>query len=104
MAENTTLLSDNDHSNEYNEEESHTTKILPANSHFKLPIKILSSFVSFFSISIFGLLIAAIVITNVGPFENTWSTGEAAQDLAICVGHSSTNYFLEKTTNTISYS
>ncbi|OCK92855.1 uncharacterized protein K441DRAFT_662504 [Cenococcum geophilum 1.58] len=84
-SENTPFLADNDHSDNYDETESHVTKTSPANAHFKRPIKILTIFISLFSISIFGLLIASYVLIQVGPFQYTYSSPDRVRDLAICL-------------------
>ena len=84
----TPLLADNDHSDNYDETESYIIKTLPANAYFKLPIQILTILISFFSISIFGLLIASYVLMNNGPFGYISSSEEGARDLGICVSNS----------------
>lgn len=86
MAESTPFLGGN-HDDDY-DGESHPIKVAPANSHFKRPLKTISALISFLSIGVFGLLIAAYVLTNSGPFNYIWSTEETLRDLAIVVGTS----------------
>ena len=84
MAESTPFLAHSDDGDDY-ERESHPIKTQPANAHFKRPIKLLTSFNSFLSIAVFGLLIAAFVLTSTGPFSYTYRTNDAIRDLAIVV-------------------
>jgi len=81
-SEGTPFLADNEHS--HDDPESDYVKPLPANSHFKKPIRILAAIISLLSLGIGALLIVCCVVVQVGPFEYTWGTGEAARDLAIC--------------------
>jgi len=95
MADNsdtTPFLADNDHSDNYDETEHHISKKSPANTHFKLPIKILTIIISVLSFSICGILIGSYVFINTGPFEYTYGSSESVRDLAICVCSSSITY------------
>lgn len=82
----TPFLADNDHDHgdSYEGEES-LSKNAPANAYFKRPIRILSAITSLFSLLIFGLLIAALVLLKVGPFNYTYSSNDTVRDLAICL-------------------
>lgn len=85
-SENAPLLGDNDYSENGDAQESHVSRTIPANTHFKLPIRILTSAISFLSISVAGLLIAVYVLIQTGSFGYTYSSRNAARELAICVG------------------
>jgi hypothetical protein len=84
-SESTPFLADNDHGDNYYETENHVTMTVPARSHFKHPLKILTIVISLLCISTFGLLIASYILIKIGPFEYTYSSRDAIRDLAICV-------------------
>lgn len=82
----TPFLADNDHDNGDDYDEGETlVKNAPANAYFIRPIRILTSITSLFSILIFGLLIASVVLLKIGPFNYTYSSVDTARDLAICL-------------------
>ena len=80
-------MADNYHVDSHDEIENHPLKTSPVNAHFKHPIKILATIISFLSLSIFGLLIATHVLMTIGPFQSTGNSEEAVRVLAICVSH-----------------
>ncbi|KAH8801419.1 hypothetical protein F5884DRAFT_862117 [Xylogone sp. PMI_703] len=84
-SETTPFLADDDHDDSYGGEESHPIKTSEANSYFKRPIRILTSLIAFFCLSVFGLLIASYVMVEVGPFVYTYSSEESIRSLAICL-------------------
>jgi hypothetical protein len=84
-SEATPFLSENDRRESHDEREDDYVKPTPANMYFEKPVRIFAAVISLLSLGIGGLLIACCVLVKVGPFENTWGTGEAARDLAICV-------------------
>lgn len=65
--------------------ESEEIPYTPASSFFKLPIKLLTIFISFFSATTFGLVIASYILLRVTEVTNTWHADDALRDLAICV-------------------
>lgn len=73
----------NDHSDVSLESEEHP--YTPASAFFKLPIKLLTILISFFSVTTFGLAIASYILLQVTEVQNTWSADDAVRDLAICV-------------------
>jgi hypothetical protein len=92
--ERTALLADNDHTDNYDETEGDISKPTPAHAHFKLPIKILTIFVSVLSIAIFVLLIASFFLLTVGPIQYTYPSQKGVRDLAICVRNRLFHYFV----------
>ncbi|KAE9362948.1 hypothetical protein N431DRAFT_390431 [Stipitochalara longipes BDJ] len=83
-SEGTPFLSDNDHQDTHDEPEDDYVKPLPANSHFKQPLRILAAVISLLSLGVGIVLIAAIIFAKTGPFEHVYHTTEEARDLAIC--------------------
>ena len=84
-SDGTPFLSDNDRQDVHEELEDDYVKPLPANSHFKMPLRILTSIICLLSLGVGIVLIAAVIFVRTGPFENTYHTTEEARDLAICV-------------------
>lgn len=88
-SEGTPFLSDNDHRDTHDEPEDNYVKELPANSHFKQPLRILTAIISLLSLGVGIVLVAAVIFVKTGPFEHAYHTSEEARDLAICVSASS---------------
>lgn len=85
-SESTPFLADNDHVDDY--DPNNFSRVLPANAHFKKPLRVLSGVISFLSLGVFGLLIASYVLLNVGPFQYIWGSKEVTRDLSIVVSPS----------------
>ena len=84
--EDTPFLADNEHIESYDERESHSLNILPANAHFKLPLKVLAIFSITLSLIVLGLLIISYIMVDSGPFgSGIWSTKDAIRCLALFV-------------------
>jgi hypothetical protein len=84
--EDTPFLADNEHIESYDERESHSLNILPANAHFKLPLRMLAIFSIILSLIVLGLLITSYAIVESGPFGvGIWSTKDAIRCLALFV-------------------
>lgn len=86
--ESTPFLTDNDHDQDTtpvkDPEDDVMKATLPVNAHFKRPIKILTSCVSFLSGITTMILIAAFVIIQVGPFRGyTYAAQYVVQALGI---------------------
>jgi hypothetical protein len=97
-SESTPFLADNDHDQDttpIKDPEDDVMKVaLPANTHFKRPIKILTICVSAFSGIATVILIAAFVIIKVGPFmAYTYGAQYVVQDLGITVSITTSPYF-----------
>ena len=83
-SEGTPFLADNDHHG-HDEQDDDYIKPLPANSHFKKPLRILTSIVCLLSLGVGIVSIAAIIFARTGPFVQHYHVVEEARDLAICV-------------------
>jgi hypothetical protein len=92
-SENTPFLASNDHLDDTNArndtEDEIPTKTLPANAHFKRPIKIVKICVSIASVLAAGILIASFIVVQAVPFTEypwyTYGTRSVLQGLGICV-------------------
>jgi len=81
IGDETPFLADNDHDGE-----DHVIKSIPANTHFKRPLRILSAINSMVSGLTFALLIATIILIQSGPYYYTYDAVNACRDLAITIG------------------
>ena len=66
-------------------EENYSIRVLPANSHFKRSLKIITILISDLSISVFALLIFTYVKLSNGPFYSTWGSRDYVKELSIVV-------------------
>jgi len=78
--ERTAFLADNEHTgSDEHHEGSLVLQKLPANAHFKRPLRILTSITALLSILILGLLIAILVILKTGRFTWNYSAIDAVK-------------------------
>jgi len=90
ISESTALLASNDHPDDTNarndSEDEIPTMTLPANAHFKRPIKILTICVSTASVLGAIFLTASFIIVHLAPFTGyTYNTPYVLQELGTCV-------------------
>ena len=86
-SESTPFLADNDHTAHIDDSENYgTAKTLSRSVRFKRLIKIMKIILAFLSLSAFGLLIAASVITPSSPtIYYTWGSKRVIKELGTCV-------------------
>jgi len=100
--ERTAFLADNEHTgSDEHHEGSLVLQKLPANAHFKRPLRILTSITALLSILILGLLIAILVILKTGRFTWNYSAIDAVKGGIIVVRYSTSIFSFF--TNTFSY-
>jgi hypothetical protein len=93
-SESTPFLANNDSPDDtntlYGSEEEIPTKALPANAHFKRPIKILAIFVSIASVSGAIFLMASFITIQVASFTPgyTYNARYVLRELGTCVSAS----------------
>lgn len=97
-SESAPFLADNDHDQDttpVRDPEDDVMKVaLPANAHFKRPIKILTICISAFSGIVTVILISAFVIIRVVPFRIYINSAQyVVQDLGITVSITTSPYF-----------